>query len=223
MSERLPDHDRLNIVSMARDIMLHRGAEVFRAENKTLAEATWAGKDPEGDLWFVQLVSSSLYAGDYFSVNLRSAATSDSKRYRFNTANNAFTYENPFGTAVEIDEAIAAENMRSWLLCHPLLENITYDADGTEAQRLREFDTIGAQTAVGVLLDTPEGSALFTQLVATHDPTKTAELHEAFYALSQRPKSFSIGRIATHRALETLVKAKRPKQLPAGPSEIPTV
>jgi hypothetical protein len=123
-----------------------------------------------------------------------------------------------------LDEVTVAKNMRSWLARRPLIDNIKYDAEGNELQHDRKFESIGAEIAVDEARTTAEGAELLAQLAAAQSPTTTAELHDAFYQLTKRSEAlFFVGRTATRKALEPLINAARPKQLPAGPSELPTL
>jgi|GEM_PF-6738798 len=219
MSERFPGHERLNVESMARDITLHHGQKIN--DDDTRIESTWDHMDEAGEPWFMTLVTNNIYGGDYYTLRQRHMKSHEHRIYRHSFVNNSFTYENPPGKVVDQGEMTTASAMRDLLARGPLVDNVTYDTEGIELQTRDTFMDIGAQLSVNAVLDTVEGTELFSQLIKTRDIGELTALHEAFYERTRRKYSFSIGRLAMHRALEPHIIAVRPKQPLPGPSELP--
>lgn len=214
MSERFPEHKRFTIASMARDITLRHGQRIFNPDSdNTLVEVDWDKQDSEQRLWFVKLVSNSLYDDSFFTLDLRSATTDNSLRFTYDTVRNTFTYESPLGKVVDLDESITAQGMHDWLASHSTPESVTFDTKGLERQRQIEFEKVGARIAVNAVLETYPGRELLQQLALAQDAQQINELHEAFYTMTRGDgESIYVGRAATRQALEPLIRASRPRR-----------
>ena len=222
MSERFPDHKRLTIASMAHDIILHHSQTITDPEDEhVFLKADWEGHGTGDQIWYASLTSDGLYRSSYYAVALRSSISSEIHRYKYDVTRNKFTYEHPLGKEVESDEEYIAQSMFGWMTLNEGRGYIKYDAEGVRLAEQGEFAKISARVALSEVLATSEGIALFHKLRSTWDTELSNELYQEFYALSRRSDdSFYIGAAATRAALEVIVEASRPRQLPASQSEI---
>ncbi|MBH2007803.1 hypothetical protein I8H83_04315 [Candidatus Saccharibacteria bacterium] len=216
MSELFSTNNHLDTISMAHDIILHNGDRVSDPEtgNDFIRSLSWDGLDIEGNLWSATLTTSGLYSSNYYALDLRSMTTSDSHRLQYNCIQDKYTYEYPAGEIVaNTTEESVTRNMHGWLALCPSPDAIVYDAEGKELERQREFEKIGAQTAIEEALSTSEGRATFIDLTMAVYPNQADPLYERFYNLTRRPEaSFSVGRTAIRAALELRVGESIPRR-----------
>jgi len=223
MNERFTDHERLTLISRARDIMLHTGERATNPEtgNSYIVSEEWHNNDATEECQQVRLISDGIYKSSFYAVDLRSMTTSSLQRYYYNVIGGKFSYESPPGTPmIGYDGTTTARNMLAWIATRPTPDSIEYDSEGTEEIRQSQFARLAARTAIQETLALPEGQRLFTKLCATNEISESNRLHREFYSLSRRPEaSFNAEPMSIYRELEKLMARPNPKQLPAAQSD----
>ena len=215
MSETIPHHEHLTIVSHARDITLHYG-EAKLGENGEPDHVITEKTDvvASGGVWDVVLVSKEYHASNRYLLYLKNQETEDTHSYVYDVGADKFSYEFPIGNPLTMSQGIAADHMESWLKkCWNTPEAIDFDTDGVEWQRQVELVSMGAHLAVSEVLATEEGDRVFEKLLATEDPQLEAELYQEFYEISHKQEvSFAVGAVAMQAVLEQKVENTRLKK-----------
>lgn len=226
MSERFPDYQRLTIASAARDITLRYGEPVTNPDTGNgFVVSKWDDTDKDQGIWHIALISEGLYSSSNYLLDFKSMTTSDVHRYAYDIRQDRFTHESPLGSFWNTNEAGIASNMHGWLAKRATPDALRYDAQGTEQDRQRTFEEIGAAIAIRAALDMPEGRDIFMELTSTRDQDRINRLHTEFYNLSRwLEDSFYTGAAATRTALEALINEVKPReQQPASQPDLPII
>lgn len=162
MSENIPNHEHLTVVSHARDVTLHFG-ELREGDDVEPRHVITEKTDVavKGDLWDAVLLSREFHASDRYVLYLKNHTTSDTYGYIYNVIDDRFEYEFPIGTAVDMSQDRVANQMGGWLAkCWPTPDAVVFDAHGEEWHRQVELMSISARLAIAEVQKEDEGDRI---------------------------------------------------------------